>query len=73
MNEKEIREIWANRNYWILRRGDPWLVMNAETDECIAYYPKKYYNEELIEKICFAKSNEEVQNLVNNINKELYS
>ncbi len=71
MNEKEIRKMWTNRNYWILRRGDPWKVMSNKTDKSIADYPKMYYNEELIEKICFAKSDKEVQDLINSINREV--
>lgn len=52
------------QNYWILRRGNPWKIMSNKTNKSIANYPKGYYNDELIENICFAKTDKEIENIL---------
>lgn len=39
-----------------------------KTNEVISNFPAYYYNNELTEKICFAKSDDEVKVLINSIN-----
>lgn len=57
----------SKQNYWILRRGDPWKVINSKTDETVCEYPACYYDSEVTKQICFAKDDEEVKKLVEQI------
>jgi hypothetical protein len=52
-----------NQRYFILRRGNPWSVRDIE-GRYICDYPAYHYNDKLTDKICHAKSDEEVKQLL---------
>lgn len=49
------------RNYFILRRGEPWSICNRETRTHVYDYPAYFYDQDIIDKICFSKSDDEVK------------
>lgn len=56
----------SKQTFWILRRGDPWKVMDAQTDKSVAFFPANCYHE-CIDKICFATNVDEVKEIIKDV------
>jgi len=56
-----------NQRYWILRRGDPWKVINMKTNEEVADFPAFCYKKKLTDAICFAQNDEQVKELLKEV------
>lgn len=57
----------SKQNYFVLRRGNPWAVHYVREREEPTYvcdFPAYHYDEKLMERICFAQSDDEVREIV---------
>lgn len=54
----------SKQTYFILRRGDPWKIMDKEATREVADYPAYLYSADLSEAVCFAADDEAVKRLM---------
>ena len=59
----------SKQNYWVLRRGDPWKVINNKTNKVVADYPKKYYDDGVLQSVCFAETDKQVIEALKQVEK----
>lgn len=58
----------SKQKYWIRRRGNPWGIINIESNKRVAdCTPELVYDTAALEKICFAESEEKLKELLNEL------
>jgi len=69
-NFKGIKMVWdrSKQNYWI-SRNNRCIYSNAE-NRCVGHFTAYFFDDELVEKICFAANDEEVKRLLEDWQKE---
>ena len=60
----------SKQKYWIARITQPWKVIAINNGRYVCNYPSFNYDDDLIEKVCFAEDDEVVKNLLFNKDKK---